>query len=114
MIEENLKSFLETITGKQVFADEKPLENNNCLVYRRISTRAYRTQTGRTDLEKIRFQINCYSTNKSGARNLAETVKAALDGNNTNFKTATLENDFDVKEIEKNLYYAILDFFVFK
>lgn len=112
-IEETLKSFLETQTSKSVFANEKPIGNNSCLVYKRVSTKPYRTHSGRS-LEKTRIQINCYGQTKKGARDLAEEVKNNLDCNTSTFKTSILENDFDVKEIEENLYIVYLDFFIFE
>lgn len=112
--EETLKTYLEALTGKSVYADEKPIGNLDCIVYKRVSTKRFRTQTGTTSTERVRFQINVYGENKSDVRELMETIKNDLDGNHTDFSTATLENDFDTKDVDgdKGLYWGVLDFYV--
>jgi len=110
--EEILKTYLETLTSLPVYADEKPKGNNHCIVYRRISTRRYRTHNGTTNFERVRFQLDVFGISKRAVREIAEVIKNGLDGNKIDFETAVLENDFDVKEIEGGFYRSILDFFV--
>jgi hypothetical protein len=111
--EESLKSYLATLTGVGVYSDAKPQDVANCIVFRRISTKRYRSMSGTIpSLERVRFQIDIFNSTKKGAREMAELIKDSLDGNHTSFKTAVLLNDLDIPEIEVGIHHSSLDFYI--
>jgi len=51
-----------------------------CVSYTRISTMPVNGATGHTTESNTRLQVDCWATTQSGARTLADAVKAALGG----------------------------------
>lgn len=112
MIEEDLKSYLATQTGKNVFALIKPQGINQAIVYQRISTQANRTQSGPVDLCRARFQVTCWGETYSDAKSLAKSVKDAMECNTSQWELSYLVELMDMKDPEENLYRIVLDFMI--
>jgi hypothetical protein len=109
MIEEELKTYLETVTQVKVYAFTKPLkETSPCITYWRIPTEPARNQSGRGDLQKGRFQINVIGKNFMEVKLLAEKVIYSLDCYKGNFESFLI-SEVDTKEEE---YLINLDFYV--
>ena len=81
------------------------------VVYQRVSNMQVRTHSG-VALERPRVQLSCWAKTYAECVATAQTVKAALDLNQTDFKLATKENELDAQEVETGLYRIILDFYV--
>jgi hypothetical protein len=81
------------------------------VVYQMISNKQIRSHSG-VEMERPRMQISCWGKRYADCVTTAQTVKAALDLNQTDFKLATKENEFDVKEVKSGLYRIILDYFI--
>ena len=82
-----------------------------CVVYQIISNKKIRTHAGNVG-ERPRVQLSCYGKTLATCVATAETVKAAMDLNQTNFELATLENEQDAKEVEPGIHRVILEFFI--
>jgi len=108
-----LETLASVITSgsSAVFAYEKPKGNNNCVVYKLISTTPIRTQTA-TVFEQNRVELDCWGDTLAKSRTLAQTMKTTLDLNKTNFTISYLINDFTVKDAETGLFNTILDFYI--
>jgi len=81
------------------------------VTYQMISNVQTRTHAG-VDSERPRMQLSCHSKAYADCYDTAETVKSAMDLNQTDFKLATKENEFDVKEVEPGIYRIVLDYYV--
>jgi tRNA threonylcarbamoyladenosine modification (KEOPS) complex Pcc1 subunit len=81
------------------------------VVYQTISNRQIRSHAG-VEMERPRMQLSCWARTYSACVATAQTVKSAMDLNQVDFKLATKENEFDVKEVEPGLYRTVLDYFV--
>ena len=95
-----------------VYALEKPVGINDCLVWTQISNVKQRNHSDKTGLLKTRFQIDAYGTTLANCRNLAMSVYNLLEANTNDFELATFEDEFYTKSIDTNLYRAILDFYI--
>jgi hypothetical protein len=82
-----------------------------CTVYQFISAAPFRSHSSKI-LSRRRLQISCWATTYAAAITLSESVKAAFDLNQTNFKLATHEDERDGKEVETGLSRKILQFYV--
>jgi hypothetical protein len=82
-----------------------------CMVYQFISERPFRSHSGKS-LSRRRLQVSCWATTYGAAITLSESVKAAIDLNQTNFELATHEDARDEKEVETGLSRKILQFYV--
>jgi hypothetical protein len=111
--EETLKSYLATLTGKSVFALEKPQGNKDCIVYKRVSTKTFRKLAGNTGIAKERFQLEIYAERYSDVRTTANLILSNMDGNTTNFLCSVVENNIDLKDIENGLYWSVIDVFIY-
>lgn len=109
---ETLVSTISNSTGTpKIYAYEKKKDENNCIVYKLISTVPVKTHEG-TLFEKSRIQLDVWGDTLAKSRALADKMKILLDNNVTNFKISYLSNDFTVKDIETGLFQTILEFFI--
>jgi len=109
---ETLASLISASSGSpDVFMLEKPQNNNDCIVYKVISSQPVRSHSG-TLFEKTHVELNCWGTNATNSQTLATNMKTLLDCNTHDFKISYLDNNFDVKEIETGLFRSILDFYI--
>ena len=112
LIEAYLKSELKTLTGYEAYPLIKPSKVTlPCMTYKKISGIEHRSHSG-TDARQSRYQIDCWGDTYAKAKNLAETLIAGLDGNKTNWKLSTVENELEVMEEEENLYRVIIEIYL--
>lgn len=83
-----------------------------CVVYQAISNKQIRTHAG-IDSERRRMQISCWGKTYADCVATAQTVRTAMDLNQTNFKLAVKENELDAIEVELGTYRIILEYFIF-
>ncbi len=81
------------------------------VVYQTISNRQFRSHS-KVEMERPRMQLSCWAKKYAECVATAQTVKAAMDLNQMDFKLATKENEIDAKEVESGIYRIILDYFV--
>lgn len=67
---------------------------------------------GGQDLVRRRLQVSCWANTYAAAVTLADSVKAALNLNQTNIELITAESISDFKDVEANLYRRIVEFYV--
>lgn len=83
------------------------------VAYQMISNREFRSHAG-AEAQRPRVQLACHGKTYASCRATAETVKAAMDLNRTDFMLATRENEFHAKEVEPEIYRIVLDYFVWQ
>lgn len=81
------------------------------VVYQTISTVQIRSHEG-VEMERPRVQLSVHAKTYIQCVQTAQTVKSALDLNQTDFKLATKENEMDAKEVEAGIYRIMLDYFI--
>jgi len=69
---------------------------------------------GGADMVRRRLQIACWAKTYAAAVTLADSVRAALDLNQSNIELITAENIADFKDPEAELYRRIVEFFVWE
>ena len=67
---------------------------------------------GGADMVRRRLQVACWAKTWAAAVTLADSVRAALDLNQTNIELITAENISDFKDPEAELYRRIVEFYV--
>lgn len=67
---------------------------------------------GGSDMVRRRLQVSCWGRTYAAAITLADSVKAALDLNQTNIELITAETISDFKDVESELYRRIVEFYV--
>lgn len=108
-IEQDLKS---TLSGITLYPDAIPSDATfPNAVYQQVSELPVRHHGGNA-LRRIRYQITVYGKTKNSSVTLANSIKATLDLNQTDFKLATKQNEFSTKEAESGLYATVLEFFI--
>jgi hypothetical protein len=110
-IQDNIHSTLSGVGTTYPLAVPNSGASYPCIVYQFISEVQMRSHSG-NGLRKHRVQISCWATTYAAAVTLAESVKAALDLNQTNYELATHETSRDEKEVETGLSRRMMDFFV--
>ena len=111
-IDEILKAYLETLTSKVCYVGKKPVDNDDCVVYKRISSfRSHHTQ-GKS-LTRDRFSISVFNTDFGSADTLAQTIINGIDYNSTNFWLGMFLNRIDMTNQETGIYQINLDFYIF-
>jgi hypothetical protein len=113
MIEETLVTVLKAATTKEVIALKKPEGNNNCVVYKRISRKNYRSHSSSNGLTRYRYEFSCYGNSLLESRVLADRVVNVLDCNRTNFVLATFEDELD-NDVVNGLYCRVIQFFIWE
>lgn len=93
------------------FYAEKPKNNNNCVVYRLVSSVPYYDHS-RKIYEKCRYSFDCYGTNLVNAKALGVIVKSLFDLNRTDFMFSQQIGEVHIKDIESGLYRDIVDFYI--
>lgn len=115
MIDAQVKSVLSGIGGVGVYALQRPTEAPlPVLVYRRISEKDYMSHSGRTNLERVRFQITHVAATYSELLDIVEKVKAAIIGTNSqgNFHAAvSTDNHLEDKESD-GVYVSQVDYLI--
>lgn len=108
-VETDLDALLKA-QGLTVYPGSIP-ENGNYpnVVYQLVLSTDIRSHEG-IAMEKPRFQLSCWAKTKKASVETAQTVKAVLDLNQTNFKLATRVNEFDFPDVEAKLYRRILEY----
>ncbi|HLE52700.1 MAG TPA: DUF3168 domain-containing protein [Anaerolineales bacterium] len=81
------------------------------IVYQFISTLPIRAH-GESVMDRVRLQVSVWSKSYDQCVTITQNVKAALNFNQTNFKLATRENEFDTTDPEPGLYRKLLEFFI--
>jgi hypothetical protein len=81
------------------------------VTYQRVTTVQVRTHSG-VALERPRMQLSCWAKTYAECVATSQTVKAALDQNQTDFKLATKANEMDVAEAEPGYYRIILEYVI--
>lgn len=69
---------------------------------------------GGNSLARYRLQVDCWAKTRGAANTLADSVKAALDLNQTNVKLITTENAVDFNEPESGIERRMLEFYVWE
>lgn len=70
-----------TPAGNRIYPEVVPEGvTQSCITHQRIYTRGYPTLGGDAGSETVRFQLDCYSTNKLEALAIAQAVTDLLDG----------------------------------
>ena len=67
---------------------------------------------GGADMVRRRLQVSCWGKTYAAAVTLGDSVRAALDLDQTNIELITAENISDYKDPEAELYRRIVEFFV--
>ena len=81
------------------------------MVYQFISEIPMRHHGGQ-DMVRRRLQVSCWGKTYAAAVTLGDSVRAALNLNQTNIELITAENISDYKDPEAELYRRIVEFFV--
>jgi hypothetical protein len=68
---------------------------------------------GGEDMVRRRLQVSCWAKSYAGAVTLGDSVRAALNLNQTNIELITAENISDFKDPEASLYRRIVEFYVY-
>ncbi len=69
---------------------------------------------GGQDMVRRRLQVSCWANTYAAAVTLADSVRAALNLNQTNIELITAENISDFKDDEAEKYRRIIEFFVWE
>ena len=83
------------------------------MVYQFISEVPTRHHGG-ADMVKRRLQVACWGKTYAAAVTLGDSVRSALDLNQTNIELITAENISDFKDPEAELYRRIVEFYVWE
>lgn len=67
---------------------------------------------GGENLVRRRLQVSCWAKTYAAAITLADSVRAALNLNQTNIELITAETIADFKDAEAELYRRIVEFYV--
>lgn len=81
--------------------------------YQFISEVPYRHHGGE-DMVRRRLQVSCWANSYAAAVTLGDSVRAALNLNQTNIELITAENISDFKDAEASKYRRIVEFFVYE
>lgn len=88
------------------------------VTYQRVSTIlvATRDNSGRANLERPRYQFDCWATTRKAARAVAAELRYALatfaQASSPRVDVALVQNDFDDYEPDTDRHRAIVDVFV--
>lgn len=82
------------------------------MCYQFISEIPFRAHSGEI-LTRRRLQVACWAKTYAAAVTLGDSVRAALNLNQTNIELITAENISDFKDPESGLYRRIVEFFVY-
>jgi len=112
MIEETIKSSLNTL-GYAAYPNKKVQDAAlPCVVYKRISRIPNRTQNATDTLRKSRFQFDVLASTYSEMKIMSEAIITAFDATKTYFTEGSfLLNDFDV--VDEVFYRHVIEFFIF-
>ena len=83
------------------------------VTYKFISLVQSRHHAG-NDIARYRLQVDCWAKTRAAANTLADSVKSALDLNQTNIKLITMEQAIDFDEPETGIERRILEFYVWE
>jgi hypothetical protein len=112
MIEETLKTVLET-SGKKAYALIKPEKATlPCITYRRIATYHHRNVNSPSSLNRILFQIDVWGSDYNSTRTLANSLVTILEANDTSWEVSTVENEMDFRDEESGLYRVLIEVYL--
>ena len=77
------------------------------ITYQRVSTAPENTLGGRSNLDQVRIQVDCWATSTKGAADLARQARDIMEAQS--FK-ALLQGAFDTYEQDTQLYRRSMDF----
>lgn len=114
---------VNALVGNRIYPLVVPEQNFDettkrpCLVYARTGLDLTKTFCGTIDLERSTFAIDCYARTYAAATTLAAAVKAALTDyvgamGDTEVREVSLENEFDLMDLEPGLFRVALSFFI--
>jgi hypothetical protein len=83
------------------------------MVYQFISEIPMRHHGG-ADMVRRRLQVSCWGKTYAAAVTLGDSVRAALDLNQTNIELITAENISDFKDADAELYRRIVEFYIWE
>ena len=100
---------VQAIVGNKIFPIVMPEgESVPALVYQKVGTDVINSLDGYSGLESIRLQFSCYAATLLAAKQLAQSVSAALDGSAMLKCTRTME--MDDQDPETKNFRVIVDF----
>src|SRR5512147_1660247 len=81
--------------------------------YKFISATPMRSHSGNS-LTRYRIQVDCWAKTRAAANTLADSVRAALDLNQSGAKLITFEGASDLSEPEIQIERRMLEFYVWE
>lgn len=69
---------------------------------------------GGADMVRRRLQVSCWASTYAAAVTLGDSVRAALNLNQTNIELITAENISDFQDAESQKYRRIVEFFIWE
>jgi hypothetical protein len=67
---------------------------------------------GGNSLARYRLQVDCWAKTRGAANTLADSVKTALDLNQTGIELITVEQAIDFNDVETGIERRMLEFYV--
>lgn len=104
-----------TSLNKQVYAVRVPTGiKPPYIVFFRVSSERVYTHDGADELQRPRFQIDCYGDTYEAARSIANQVILALHqlSATSYIKVAQIDDEQDEFDEQARLYRVILDFYI--
>lgn len=98
-------------SGSTVYFGEKPLDNDECIVYSLISTVPIDSHDGNL-FDKYRIQLDCYSSNLAKNQLMFTKIRSLLDNNRTDFMLSYLSNRFILKDIQPDIVRSVVEFYI--
>lgn len=114
IIDQTLKTVIETATGESVYALRKPIKTSlPAITYMRVTDTPQVTQSGSSGNIRVRYQITVEASSYSSLRTIADAVESAMLANTTNFSVSLpLEGQFENKDENASIYTSVRDYFV--
>lgn len=98
--------------GISLFPGEKPIKNNNCVVFTEIYEEVQRNLGQKIPSSvKARYQFDVYHTTFSGCSLLAGQVFSLLE-HHTSFKSSWISNQIWLKEVDTGLFRCTLEAYI--
>lgn len=111
IVEQTLKTVIETATSKKLYAIERPETDKECSFYTPIYPNDIVTHSGMADVKQDRIQITVVSETYGTMKSMVAQIKGVLDGNKTDFLSSVpLATGIEGKE--DNLYYKIIEYLI--
>ena len=113
MIEESVFTALRGLVSDRVYPLQMPqLPTLPAIVYTRIANTPQNVIYGRPTLDQVRIQIDAYATTYKGAKDLAQSIRDAMETSAT--FSATLQTDDDFFQTDTDLYRVSSDYYIWE